>query len=88
MRKNKLVIFPLILITGFPGMWTSGNDVARESTIEAISASVRATGTASAAQGLASPTRSRYLSSDSLTATAEAFAPILPKPAQVRGRSV
>ena len=76
MQKNKLVIFPLILIMVSLACGTGGSDASTESTLEAISASVRATGTASAAQGSQAP-QAVDTSSDSLTATAEAFAPIL-----------
>jgi len=76
MQKNKLVIFPLILIMVSLACGTGGSDASTESTLEAISASVRATGTASAAQGSQAP-QAVDTSSDSLTATAVAFAPIL-----------
>lgn len=76
MQRNKLVIFPLIVIMVSLACGTSGNDASTESTIEAISAQVRATGTASAAQGAQAP-QALDTSSDSLTATAVAFAPIL-----------
>lgn len=76
MQRNKLVIFPLIVIMISLACGTSGNDASTESTIEAISAQVRATGTASAAQGAQAP-QALDTSSDSLTATAVAFAPIL-----------
>ena len=51
MRKNKLITFPLILVIVSLACGTGGSDASTERTIEAISASVRATGTASAAQG-------------------------------------
>lgn len=76
MQRNKLVIFPLIVIMVSLACGTSSNDASTESTIEAISAQVRATGTASAAQGAQAP-QALDTSSDSLTATAVAFAPIL-----------
>ena len=76
MQRNKLVIVPLIVIMVSLACGTSGNDASTESTIEAISAQVRATGTASAAQGAQAP-QALDTSSDSLTATAVAFAPIL-----------
>jgi len=76
MQRNNLIIFPLIVIMVSLACGTSGNDASTESTIEAISAQVRATGTASAAQGAQAP-QALDTSSDSLTATAVAFAPIL-----------
>ncbi|MCL4275060.1 MAG: hypothetical protein KJZ77_14420 [Anaerolineales bacterium] len=64
-----------------------GNNAATESTLEAISNQVRETGTASAQQGQdpfsvvetaqAAATQALVLSPDSMTATAQAFAPIL-----------
>jgi hypothetical protein len=51
MRKNKLVIFPLVLILASLACGASGSDVARESTVQAISTQVSGTGTAAAAQG-------------------------------------
>ena len=76
MRKNKLVIFPLVLILASLACGASGSDVARESTVQAISTQVSGTGTAAAAQG-PQVTQAADLSADSLTATAAAVAPIL-----------
>ena len=76
MRKNRLVIFLLTLILASLACGASGSDVAREETVQAISAEVRATGTASASQGPLA-TQVVNMSADSLTATASAFAPIL-----------
>jgi hypothetical protein len=76
MQKNKIVISILILILVSLACGTGGSDVSTESTIEAISAQVRATGTASAAQG-AQATPEVDTNPDNLTATAAAFAPIL-----------
>lgn len=76
MRKNRLVIFLLTLILASLACGASGSDVAREETVQAISAEVRATGTASASQG-PQATQAVNMSADSLTATASAFAPIL-----------
>lgn len=76
MRKNKLVIFSLVLILASLACGASGSDVARESTVQAISTQVSGTGTAAAAQG-PQVTQAADLSADSLTATAAAIAPIL-----------
>ncbi len=76
MRKNRLVLFLLILTVVSLACGASGSDVARESTVQAISAQVHETGTASAAQG-PQVTQVADLGADSLTATAAAFAPIL-----------
>lgn len=76
MRKNRLVIFLLTLILASLACGASGSDVAREETVQAISAEVRATGTASASQG-SQATQAVNMSANSLTATASAFAPIL-----------
>lgn len=81
MRKPQLAIFPLVLILTSLACGVGGSDTARESTLQAISAQVYETGTASAAQGqdpLAAAQTAQALSApDSLTATAAAFAPIL-----------
>jgi outer membrane lipoprotein-sorting protein len=76
MKKNKLVIFLLVLTVVSLACGASGSDVARESTVQAISTQVSGTGTAAAAQG-PQTTQAADLSADSLTATAAAFAPIL-----------
>lgn len=76
MRKNKLILFPLILMLVSLACGVGGSDASREATVEAISAGVRATGTASAAQD-AQATPVVDTNPDNLTATAAAFAPIL-----------
>ncbi|MBK8783713.1 MAG: hypothetical protein IPO22_18340 [Anaerolineales bacterium] len=76
MKKNKLVIFLLVLTVTSLACGASGSDVARESTVQAISTQVSGTGTAAAAQG-PQTTQAADLSAESLTATAAAFAPIL-----------
>ncbi len=76
MKKNKLVLFLLVLTVVSLACGASGSDVARESTVQAISTQVSGTGTAAAAQG-PQVTQAADLSADSLTATAAAFAPIL-----------
>ena len=76
MKKNKLVIFLLVLTVISLACGASGSDVARESTVQAISTQVSGTGTAAAEQG-AQTTQAADLSAESLTATAAAFAPIL-----------
>lgn len=76
MQKNKLAIFLLVWTMISLACGAGGSDASTESTLEAISAQVRATGTASAAQNSQAP-QSVDTSSDSLTATAAAFAPIL-----------
>lgn len=76
MKKNQIEIFLMILTLVSLACGTSGGNVSRENTVEAISAEVRATGTASAAQG-PQITQAADLSTDSLTATAAAFGPIL-----------
>lgn len=76
MRKNSLAIFPLILILVSLACGTGSSGVSRESTVEAISAQVRATGTA-AAQNSQVTQPTVETNTDSLTATAVAFAPIL-----------
>ncbi len=76
MKKNKLVIFLLVLTVISLACGASGSDVARESTVQAISTQVSGTGTAAAAQG-PQTTQAADLSAESLTATAAAFAPIL-----------
>jgi outer membrane lipoprotein-sorting protein len=76
MKKNQAAIFLLVLMLVSLACGTSGGETARESTVEALSAEVYATGTASAAQG-PQVTQVTDLGNDSLTATAAAFAPIL-----------
>lgn len=76
MKKNRLLIFLLVLIVISLACGASGSDIARESTVQAISTQVSGTGTAAAAQG-PQVTQAADLSADSLTATAAAFAPIL-----------
>lgn len=76
MRKNKLILFPLILMLVSLACGVGGSDASREATVEAISAGVRATGTASAVQD-AQATPVVDTNPDNLTATAAAFAPIL-----------
>lgn len=76
MRKNRLVIFLLIIMLASLACGASGGSIARESTVQAISSQVYATETASVSQG-AQVTQVADLSADSLTATASAFAPIL-----------
>lgn len=76
MKKNKLVIILLTLVLASLACGASGSDIARESTVQAISAQVYETGTASAAQ-VPQVTQVADLSAESLTATASAFAPIL-----------
>ena len=76
MRKNSLAIFPLILILVSLACGTGSSGTSRESTVEAISAQVRATGTA-AAQNSQVTQPTVETNTDSLTATAVAFAPIL-----------
>ena len=77
MRKYILIIFPLILTLISLACGTSSNTASRESTLEAISAQVRATGTASASQNAQVPPAAVDPGSDALTATSVAFAPIL-----------
>jgi outer membrane lipoprotein-sorting protein len=76
MQKNKLVLFLLIVMLVSLACGVGGSDASREATVEAISAQVRATGTASAAQN-SQPTPEVDTNPDNLTATAAAFAPIL-----------
>lgn len=76
MQKNKLVLFLLIVMLASLACGVGGSDASMEATVEAISAGVRATGTASAAQG-AQATPEVDTNPDNLTATAAAFAPIL-----------
>ena len=52
MRKSKLVIFPLVLVLVSLACGAGGGNTSTESTLQAISAHVRETGTASAAQKL------------------------------------
>ncbi|MDP1545834.1 MAG: hypothetical protein Q8L87_07415 [Anaerolineales bacterium] len=75
MRK-KLAIFPLVLALASLACGAGSGDISKESTLEAISAQVRETGTASADQE-AQATQAVDAGPDSLTATAAAFAPIL-----------
>lgn len=76
MQNKKIVLFPLVMMLVSLACGVGSTDTARESTVEAISAQVRATGTASAAQG-AQATPEVDTNPDNLTATAAAFAPIL-----------
>lgn len=76
MKKNQLPMFLLVLMLLTLACGATGSDIARESTVQAISAQIRETGTASAAQG-SQVTQTANLSANSLTATAEAFLPIL-----------
>lgn len=76
MKKTRLTIFPFVLAVVSLACGVGGGDVSKESTLQAISAHVRETGTASAAQEQ-QVTPLVDLSSDSLTATSAAFAPIL-----------
>lgn len=76
MKKNQPILFPLILMLVSLACGVGSTDVSKESTLQAISAQVRETGTASAAQG-SQPTAAVDLGSDSQTATAAAYAPIL-----------
>ena len=76
MRKTQLVILPLVLILVSLACGAGSSDVSKESTLQAISAQVRETTTASAAQG-PQGTQVANLNPASLTATAAAFAPIL-----------
>lgn len=76
MKKNQLPMFLLVLMLLTLACGATGSDIARESTVQAISAQIRETGTASAAQG-PQVTQAADLSANSLTATAEAFLPIL-----------
>lgn len=76
MRKTRLAIFPLVLLLASLACGTGSGDASKESTLQAISAQVRETGTASAAQ-VPQATQAVDLGPDSLTATAAAFAPIL-----------
>ncbi len=77
MKKNRLVTFLLAFtVVSLACGASSSSDIARESTVQAISTQVSGTGTAAAAQG-PQVTQAADLSADSLTATAAAFAPIL-----------
>lgn len=76
MRKNRFVMFLLILLLASLACGAGGSSVARESTVQAISSQVYATGTASTSQE-AQVTQVADLGADSLTVTASAFAPIL-----------
>lgn len=76
MRKTRLAIFPLVLMLASLACGTGSGDASKESTLQAISAQVYETGTASAAQ-VPQATQAVDLGPDSLTATAAAFAPIL-----------
>ncbi|MFN8382936.1 MAG: hypothetical protein U0V02_13390 [Anaerolineales bacterium] len=69
-------MFLLILLLASLACGAGGSSVARESTVQAISSQVYATGTASTSQE-AQVTQVADLGADSLTATASAFAPIL-----------
>ncbi|MCB0117756.1 MAG: hypothetical protein KDD72_01915 [Anaerolineales bacterium] len=86
MRRNILATLALVLLFSL-ACGTSGN-ASKEATLQAISDEVRLTGTAQALQGSDDPfvaastaqaaaTQLAGLGSESLTATAEAFAPIL-----------
>ncbi|MCB9113121.1 MAG: hypothetical protein H6634_17900 [Anaerolineales bacterium] len=86
MRRNILATLALVLLFSL-ACGTSGN-ASKEATLQAISDEVRLTGTAQASQGgddpfiaastaQAAATQLAGLGSESLTATAEAFAPIL-----------
>ncbi len=87
MRRYRVVFILLILLLLLSACGMGGNNAATESTLEAISNQVRETGTASAQQGQdpfsvvetaqAAATQALVLSPDSMTATAQAFAPIL-----------
>jgi hypothetical protein len=87
MLKNRIVIFTLMLFLLLSSCGTAGSEVARESTLQAISDQVRETGTASASQGgdafsvaetaQAAATQLVQAGPESMTATAAAFAPIL-----------
>lgn len=87
MRRYRVVFTLLILLLVLSACGMGGNNAATESTLEAISNQVRETGTASAQQGQdpfsvvetaqAAATQALVLSPDSMTATAQAFAPIL-----------
>ncbi len=87
MRRYRVVFTLLILLLLLSACGMGGNNAATESTLEAISNQVRETGTASAQQGQdpfsvvetaqAAATQALVLSPDSMTATAQAFAPIL-----------
>lgn len=87
MRIYRVVFTLLILLLLLSACGMGGNNAATESTLEAISNQVRETGTASAQQGQdpfsvvetaqAAATQALVLSPDSMTATAQAFAPIL-----------
>lgn len=87
MRRYRVVFILLILLLLLTACGMGGNNAATESTLEAISNQVRETGTASAQQGQdpfsvvetaqAAATQALVLSPDSMTATAQAFAPIL-----------
>lgn len=76
MRKTQIAIFPVVLILVSLACGAGGSVSPKESTLEAISAQVRETGTASAAQELQG-TQTVDLGSDSPAATAAASAPIL-----------
>lgn len=76
MQNKKIVLFLLLMMLVSLACGVGGSDASREATVEAISAGVRATGTASAAQN-AQATPVVDTSPDNLTATAAAFAPIL-----------
>jgi len=75
MRKTQLAIVPLVLTLVSLACGTGGN-TAKESTLQAISAQVRETGTAAAAQDQ-QVTQAVDQSSDSAAATSAASAPIL-----------
>lgn len=89
MRRYRVVftLLILLLLLSLSACGMGGNNAATESTLEAISNQVRETGTASAQQGQdpfsvvetaqAAATQALVLSPDSMTATAQAFAPIL-----------
>jgi len=87
MKKTKLLIFPLVLVLVSLACGVGSGDTSKESTLQAISAQIRGTGTAAAlaeAEGntanqsiSATQTALAALGPDALTGTAAAFQPIL-----------
>ncbi|MBI2331937.1 MAG: hypothetical protein HYU84_07250 [Chloroflexi bacterium] len=77
MKKSRPVLLLLALILTTLACGVGGNSPEKQATLDAISAQVRGTGTASAVQGSQPTQPAGDASSESLTATAAAFAPIL-----------
>lgn len=77
MRNSRPVLILLVLILTTLACGVGGSTPSKQATLDAISAQVRGTGTASSVQGSQPTQPAGNVSSDSLTATAAAFAPIL-----------